>query len=423
MLRELREAFEAGHLTPLPRTVFSLHDAANAFRYMAQAKHVGKVVLRQDMGRNRISPDATYLVTGGLGSLGLVVAQWLVAEGAQHLVLVGRRGPGEAAQTAIAEWERRGVQVQVRQVDVAHAEEVQALVAGLGAQPPLRGVIHAAGVLDDGVLLQQSWERFARVLAPKALGAWHLHQATEGMDLDFFVLFSSVAAVLGSAGQGNYAAANAYLDGLAWYRRGRGLPALSLNWGPWGEVGMAAQLAEREQSRRAAGGVALIPPALGVQALGYALASGAPQWTVLPIDWPGFLGRFSVGEEPPLFRRMASDATRAAVPPTREATGAMRRRLAEAPASEREALLLVYVREQVARVLGLDPARPLSDTAGFIGMGMDSLMAGSAEPARRSELQPSSTLMFDIRRSELAAYLAAILRGRRRRRRPARAPD
>ena len=253
-------------------------------------------------------------MTGGLGSLGLVVAEWLVEQGAQHLVLVGRHGPGAAAQAALAEWARRGVQVQVRQADVAHAEEVQALVDSLRAQPPLRGVIHAAGVLDDGVLLQQTWERFARVLAPKALGAWHLHRATAGMALDFFVLFSSVAAVLGSAGQGNYAAANAYLDGLAWYRRSRGLPALSLNWGPWGEVGMAAQLAERAQSRRAAGGVALIPPALGVQALGYALASGAPQWTVLPIDWPGFLGSFPAGGEPPLFAGMGRDADRGPPP-------------------------------------------------------------------------------------------------------------
>jgi NADPH:quinone reductase-like Zn-dependent oxidoreductase/acyl carrier protein len=408
MLRELREAFEAGNLAPLPRAVFSLRDAASAFRYMAQAKHVGKVVLRQDMDRSRISPDATYLVTGGLGSLGLAVAQWLVAEGAQHLVLVGRHGPRAAAQTVLAELAQRGARVQVRQADVAHAEEVQALLDSLGAQPPLRGVIHAAGVLDDGVLLQQTWERFARVLAPKACGAWHLHRATEGMGLDFFVLFSSVASVLGSAGQGNYAAANAYLDGLAWYRRGRGLPALSINWGPWGEVGMAAQLAEREQSRRADGGVALIPPALGVQALGYALAVGTPQCTVLPIDWPGFLGRFPVGAEPPLFRRMASEATRAVAPPTREAAGAVRRRLAEAPASERAALLLAYVREQVARVLGLDPSHPSSDQAGLTEMGMDSLMAVELRNRLQSGLTCSlpSTLMFEHPTIKgLAAYL------------------
>jgi nucleoside-diphosphate-sugar epimerase/acyl carrier protein len=397
MLRELSEAFEAGSLAPLPRTVFSIHDAASAFRYMAQAKHIGKVVLCQDADPGKIVPDATYLITGGLGSLGLVVAQWLVERGARHLVLVGRRGPGAAAQAALAEWERLGVQVRVRQADVAQAEEVQALLESLGAQPPLRGIIHAAGVLDDGVLRQQTWERFARVLAPKALGAWHLHRATEGRGLDFFVLFSSVAAVLGSAGQGNYAAANAYLDGLAWYRRRRGLPALSLNWGPWGEVGMAAQLAARDHSRRVAGGVRLIPPALGVQALEYALARGATQWTVLPVDWPGFLGRFPLGDEPPLFRRLAAGASRggAAPPP---AAGSLRHRLAEAPASEREGLLLAYVREQVTHVLGLDPSHPPSDVTGLTELGMDSLMA--VELRNRLEVG-----------SEISLPLAAILEG------------
>jgi myxalamid-type polyketide synthase MxaB len=375
MLRELIEAFEAGHLAPLPRTAFSLRDAASAFRYMAQAKHVGKVVLRQDMGRGRIVPDATYLVTGGLGSLGLAVAQWLVAEGAQHLVLVGRHGPHAAAQTVLAELAQRGAQVVVRQADVAHAEEVQALLDSLGAQPPLRGIIHAAGVLDDGVLLQQTWERFAKVLASKALGAWHLHQATEGLALDFFVLFSSVASVLGSAGQGNYAAANAYLDGLAWYRRGRGLPALSINWGPWGEVGMAARLEQRDQNRQAAAGIRPIPPALGVQALEHALASDATQWTVLPVDWAGLLGRFPAGGEPPLFRRMASEATRVPAPPARDAAGSVRRQLEAAAPDARPALLLEYVRGQVAQILGLDRARPPADTAGLTELGMDSLMA------------------------------------------------
>jgi len=390
---------------------FGAQDGEDQVAYRGGKRYVARLVRsssRASAGGPEIRADATYLVTGGLGSLGLAVAQWLVEQGAKHLVLVGRQGPRAAAQTVLAVLAQQGARVVVRQADVARAEEVQALLADLGAQPPLRGIIHAAGVLDDGVLLQQTWERFAKVLAPKALGAWHLHRATEGLGLDFFVLFSSVASVLGSAGQGNYAAANAALDGVAWYRRGRGLPALSVNWGPWGEVGMAARLAEREQSRRAEMGVSLIPPALGVQALGHALASGAPQCTVLPVDWAGLLGRFPAGGEPPLFRRMAAEATRAPAAPTRAAAGSVRRQLEAAPPDARPALLLEYVRGQVAQVLGLDPARPPADTAGLTELGMDSLMAVELRNRLQSGLGSSlpSTLAFEYPTIEaLAAHL------------------
>ena len=181
-----------------------------------------------------LRPDGTYLLTGGLGDLGLLVAGWLVGRGARNVVLLGRSDPGVEAGAVIAELEQGGARVLVARADVTHESElVRALKELQSELPPVCGVIHAAGMLDDGILMNQSWERFAPVLAPKVQGAWNLHRLTRDLPLDFFVLFSSAASLLGSPGQGNYAAANAFLDALAHHRRGLGLPALSINWGPW----------------------------------------------------------------------------------------------------------------------------------------------------------------------------------------------
>ena len=172
--------------------------------------------------------------------------------------------------------------------------------------PPLRGIVHAAGVLDDGPLVQQEWDRFAEVMAPKVQGAWELHAATEDLPLDFFVLFSSVASLLGSAGQGNYAAANAFLDGLAHYRRAQGLQALSINWGPWAEVGMAAALEERTRQRQTERGFHFIEPTQGTRALGEVLERSYPQLAVLPLDWPRYLESLGWRQPETLFRNRGS---------------------------------------------------------------------------------------------------------------------
>ena len=174
--------------------------------------------------------------------------------------------------------------------------------------PPLRGIFHLAGVLDDGVLREQTRERFDRVMAAKVLGAWHLHELTRDLPLDLFVLFSSAAALLGSPGQGNYAAANAFLDALAHHRRWEKRPALSVNWGSWAEVGMAARLHETEGRRWAAAGVGWIEPARGLQTLEQLIAEERAQAGVLPIDWPKFFERIPAGSEPAWLREMAREA-------------------------------------------------------------------------------------------------------------------
>ena len=204
------------------------------------------------------------MITGGLRGLGLMTAQWLVERGARHLVLTGRRTPDSETGEALRAMESRGIHVRVAQADASDAGAMKRLLEETrSTMPPLRGVIHSAGVLDDGVLLQQSWNRFATVFAPKVTGSLLLHRLTASDALDFFVLFSSVAAVFGSAGQGNHAAANAFMDTLAAARCGEGLPGLSVNWGVWATAGAAVDRGVTARARDAGYGV--IDPQGGFQ--------------------------------------------------------------------------------------------------------------------------------------------------------------
>jgi NAD(P)-dependent dehydrogenase (short-subunit alcohol dehydrogenase family) len=206
--------------------------------------------------------------------LGLATARGLAQQGARHLVLLGRRAPSAAAEAELAHLRADGVTVLTAQADVAVADEVQRVLDQIAAElPPLRGVIHAAGVLADGRLANQTWAQFAKVMAPKILGTYHLDRLTRGLPLDFFVCFSAGAALLGSAGQVNYSAANAYMDGLMQARRAAGRPGLSLNWGAWAEVGMAAGVDERTKAQWQASGIELISPAEGVALLGQLLSA------------------------------------------------------------------------------------------------------------------------------------------------------
>ncbi len=317
----------------------------------------------------------TVLITGGTGGLGALVARRLVVEhGVRSLLLVSRRGPrAEGASELQGELEALGARVEVVACDVGDRGELEALLGQVPAEHPLQGVVHAAGVLDDGVVESLTGERVDRVLSPKVDAAWHLHELTERLGLSAFVLFSSAAGVFGAAGQGSYAAANAFLDGLAGYRRARGLPGVSLAWGQWAQIGgMADQLGEGGRARLARSGMRALAADEGLELFDAALATGEAQVVPARLDAAALRVQMREGMAPALLRGLI----RVPLHHTAETTEqSLARRLAEAPEQEREQVVLELVRGEVARVLGYPSAAAVQERRAFKELGFDSLAA------------------------------------------------
>ena len=397
LLAETVAGFEAGSFEPLATRVFPVEEAVAAMRHLAQARNIGKVVLAMHAERDAppIRADRTYWITGGFGALGLAVADWLVERGARSLVLSGRSipaGPTEAAGAAIARLSRSGARISALAVDATARDQVAGALSHIAASlPPLAGVVHAAGVIDDGVMVRLTWPRFAEVMAPKVLGAWHLHQLTAGLALDFFACFSSIASVLGSPGQASYAAGNAFLDGLAHHRRDQGLPALTVNWGPWSGGGMASRIAGRHRARFSELGIASLSPAQGVGVLGRLLRRDQPQLIVLPIRWPRYLAQYRPGQRPRLFDALAADDEPARQGPT------IRRQLDAAAPATRKAVLEAFLRHQLAHVLGLASPEAIERDQPLHSLGVDSLMATELRNRLEGQLaiSLSATLVFN----------------------------
>ncbi|NUO79359.1 SDR family NAD(P)-dependent oxidoreductase, partial [candidate division KSB1 bacterium] len=416
MLRDVMVMFADGALQPLPVKTFASNEAVSAFRYMAGAKHVGKVVVvpKIEASGSRIVDrrssshsnneatiheplatipelQSTILITGGFGALGLRVAEWLVKKGARHLLLAGRNAPKAEALAAIHKLEQAGAKIGVALGDVANELEAAFILDHIAQHnlPPLQGIVHAAGVLDDGVLVQQTWPRFAKVLAPKLKGAWNLHVLTQDAPLDFFVLFSSIASVFNSPGQSNYAAANAFLDALAHYRRASGLPALSLNWGPWAEAGMAAE----QQQRRANSGLDAIAPEQGLHALELALQKNLAQIIVAPIQWQKLLRGEAV---PRLFAAMQETTSQAAYAEG-ATTASLLQTLQAASPKARYELLLSELHALALKTLALPAGEVIDPQKPFSAMGLDSLMAVELRNALNQALGLSlpASLLFD----------------------------
>jgi 8-amino-7-oxononanoate synthase len=406
MLAELRGQFVEGKLKPLPHQVFPIQQADDAFRYMAQAKHIGKVVIDFPANNQVVKTDGSYLITGSMGALGLQVANWLAELGAKHLMLLGRKQPGISAQQAIDRLREQGVKVEPIQIDISDYDAVSNYFASLhSSKVKLKGVIHAAGILDDGLLKSLSWERFQRVLQPKIAGTWNLHQATKELPLDWFVCFSSIASTFGSAGQSNYATANAFMDSLMSDRRNQGLPGLSINWSIWSEVGMASRLTPEQQQRLSQQGLTAIAPSEGLKVLQQLLQQQATQTIVFPVDWATFLPQQPAN---PFFERVQPKTK---VQP-KTATSSFLQQLAQTPPEQQHHVLQSHIREQIAKVLGFADPEDVDTEEKFADLGMDSLMAVEFKNNLQASFGNaiSLTAAFDYPNVELlTAYLAQEL--------------
>ena len=410
ILRRVMARLQAGELTPLIHARWPVAEAGRAMKCMQGARHIGKIVFTNSpLARGRLREDRSYLVTGGLGGIGVAVAGWLAERGAGAIVLNGRRPPDPEVADAIEALHRQGVTVQVELADVTDAVALDAMLARMDADlPPLAGIIHSVGVLADATIGNQTWENFETVLWPKMLGAWHLHRATAGRDLDMFVLFSSVAGVLGNPGQANHAAANAFLDQLAAHRRALGLPGQAIAWGAWSEIGEAEEQRERMTRRSASSEIEWITPQQGLRAFDRLVREDATTSVVLARDWVAF-GE-SLESRPPLLEDVLSDGAD-------EGDGAasaedLLSQLQQAPAATGEEVLASYLQGEVKAVLRL-PTAP-APAVGFFDLGMDSLMAvelrNRLNRAFAGAYTASNTVVFDYPDiAALAGHLASEL--------------
>jgi phthiocerol/phenolphthiocerol synthesis type-I polyketide synthase C len=397
----------------------------DAFRHMQQAKHIGKIVVTYAHGvrathqpaaivprRLEISPQETFLVTGGLSGFGLRTAEWLADKGARNLVLISRRGPGaDESPAVLARLERRGVRVLARACDVTDKAALAAVLEEAARElPPLKGVVHAAMVIDDGLLRDTTPAQIRKVLAPKVVGAQLLHDLTRHLNLNFFVLYSSATTLFGNPGQGNYVAANFALEALARLRRAQGLPATCVLWGAIDDVGFLArnqQIKEALQSRM--GGAALQSSA-ALDTLEAMLLSDRSELGVLDLDWRA-MSRFLPTSAAPKF----SDLARAGGDNETEEEGLqdLRRMLMELPDDELLVSVVDLLKVEIGEILRIPPEK-IDATLSMQSMGLDSLMGVElvvAVETRFGTRLPVMALSDSPTVAKLAAWIITQLRG------------
>ncbi|MFC9295717.1 SDR family NAD(P)-dependent oxidoreductase [Streptomyces sp. NPDC057011] len=404
--------FEQGVLEPLPVTTWDVGRAPEAFRWFAQARQVGKVVLTLPAPER----PGTVLITGGTGTLGSALARHLVtARGARRLLLTGRRGPdAPGARELAAELTALGAEVRIAACDTADREALASLIASVDPAHPLTDVIHAAGVLDDGVLASLTPEKTEAVLRPKVDAAWHLHELTRELDLSSFVLFSSASGLLGGAGQANYAAANVFLDALSLHRRRLGLPAVSLAWGMWEDAsGMTGHLADADLARIGRGGLVPMTVPEGMALYEAALAGGQPLLAPAPLDLAALRAQAGPEGVPAVLRALVrGPVVRRAAQAVRVSAQSLADRLAALHGPERERVVLSLVRDQVAAVLGHAAADGIAADRAFKEIGFDSLTSVELRNriAAATGLRLPTTLVFDFPTPQaLAGKLLGLL--------------
>jgi NADPH:quinone reductase-like Zn-dependent oxidoreductase/acyl carrier protein len=418
LLEEISNLVDKGSLTPLPFRSFPASRIDAAFRLMAGGKHTGKVVVgfaepfivrkgEPPLPPFEVKSDGAYLITGGLGGFGRVLAEWLVEAGARHLVLSSRSGASTPqAVDFVASLVARGIETTVVKADVGSPADVKSLIAGLRASKiPLKGIFHLAMVIDDAPLSALTAERLRTVMAPKAHGAWLLHENTQGMDLDCFVMFSSVSSIFGNPAQGNYSAANAFLDSLAYHRRALGLPALAINWGVLGGEGYVARN-ERVAEFLARQGTGALAPAEVTSLMESFLTAHATQVAAIRVDWAKWRQSFRGMQDNPLVERIFA----AGVEAQESSSGGndWRAKIQAATADERNGVIGEAVRDVVGSVLRVKPDslredQPLTD------LGLDSLMGVEIETMLESSIGvalPPTSLMRARTIGQIATLIA-----------------
>ncbi len=401
MLTELIGLFEADVLQRLPLKTWDVRRAAEAYRFMSQARHIGKVVLTLPDGPGGGFRAGTVLITGGTGMAGGVVARHVVHRyGARHVVLASRRGQdADGVGELAADLAQAGAQVQVVACDVSDRAAVAALLADLPTQYPLTAVIHAAGVLDDAVIASLNAERIDTVLRAKVDAAWNLHELTQDRDLSAFVVFSSMAGIVGGPGQGNYAAANSFLDGLATHRRARGLPGLSVAWGLWEQASaMTEHLGERDKARMSRVGLAPLSNNQALELFDTAMLGERPVVVATRLDQAGLAANSAV--LPPLLSQLTTRRTRRVVDDTASTMASLtglRARLEGLTPEQRHSELVELVCSNATAVLGHLNVADINADTGFQDLGFDSLSAVELRNRLKTAtgLTMSPTVIFD----------------------------
>jgi acyl transferase domain-containing protein/SAM-dependent methyltransferase/acyl carrier protein len=405
LLEKVSALVESEALKPLPFRSFPACRIDAAFRLMAQGKHTGKVIVSfpEPFVARRgeplaavfdVKPEATYLITGGLGGFGMVIATWLADCGAKHLVLTSRSGAASTeAEDSMAGLRARGVDLQVVKSDAGSPDDVKRIIRDIATSGhPLKGVFHLAMVIDDAPISVLDRDRMCRVFAPKAKGAWLLHEETAGLELDCFVMFSSVSSIFGNSAQANYAAANAFLDSLARHRHAAGLPALVINWGALGGEGYVARN-ERVAEYLARQGTTPLTPGEVLLLMESFLNSGANHAMALRVDWSKWRQSFRGSQESPLLEHIFAAGIEG--PENPGAKGDWRIRIESAASDDRIEVIGQAVRDVVGSVLRVKPEGLRSDQP-LTDLGLDSLMAveieNSIESAIGVALPPASLM-------------------------------
>ena len=416
VFRRAIDKLESGAITPLDRTYWPIANIQSAMEFMRSGKHKSKIILSPSpLASGELRKDRSYLVTGGLGGIGRTVAQWLADKGATTIILNGRRAPDPSAEKVISLLREQGITVQVELADMSIPSSIDDMLTRIRENeelPPLGGIIHSVGVISDGILTNQNWQRFEQVLPPKILGSWHLHQATMDCDLDMFVLFSSLIGTLGKAGQSNHAAANAFLDQLTRHRRSLGLPGQTIAWGAWSGLGEAHEQRERIAKPLAIVGGSWMSPEQGLRIFEQLVRQDSVFTMVADIDWSVRIK--SLPTHPPFLEDLLPTEDNEPLK-EEEAEESILSQLQQISPDQWNKQLTSFLQREVMAILRL--TRTPEAQTGFFDLGMDSLMTvelrNRLSQAFDGAYEPPSTVIFNHPNiAQLADHIAEQLSGK-----------